>query len=160
MTVGAIVGLLVVVIPMLPVLNNWAQLISLGVFIGGIYYGMKRFRDGQDDYIGYGKLFITGMQIAFFASIILAFITYVTAKVIDPSLMDIYLETIEKTLQSSKMPPGIIDNNMQEMRNMISPVFLAFATIFSYTLVGIFIASICGLVLKNPGHTGKPQGQI
>ncbi len=156
MTVGAVTAVLMLVIPMLPGLNRLAQLISLAVFAGGIYYGMKQFRIVTGGSISYMKAFVVGIQIAFYTSVVLAFITYMMAKIIDPSIIDTYLNAIEQTLQSMNMPSGIADTHMQQMRELISPGFLAFATIFSYCLVGVVIASICGLFFKNTGQPNYP----
>jgi hypothetical protein len=98
----------------------------------------------------YGQLFWTGLQTAFFTSIIMAFVVYVTAKVLNPSILTAYTEAIEKMLQASELPAEIAARTMEQARELISPVFLAFAVICTYTLLGAIAALICALILNKP----------
>ncbi|MDR1672044.1 MAG: DUF4199 domain-containing protein [Bacteroidales bacterium] len=150
MTVGAVAGILTPVIPALPILNQYAQIVSISVFVGGIYYGIRIFRDKSGINV-YGKLLAAGVKTAFFASVIIAFITYMTAK-LNPSVTDVYLQAV-----SQQLPPDLNETYMDMFRKIISPVFLAASTIVSYTLAGSLAALLCAVVAKNTSSSPKSQ---
>ncbi|MDR3094135.1 MAG: DUF4199 domain-containing protein [Bacteroidales bacterium] len=145
MSVGAVTGCLMLLSTILPL----AQVLGICVFTGGIYYGVRLFRNRSGEF-NYGQLFWTGLQTAFFTSVIMAFVVYVMAKVIEPSILTAYMEAIEKMLQASELPATIAEQTMQQARELISPVFLAFAVVFTYTLIGAIAALICSLILNKP----------
>lgn len=149
MTAGAVAGAMMVAVSLMPFLNQWGQLIQWIVFTGGIYYGMKRFREKCGGYVGYAKAANAGMQVAFFISFILAFFIYLMAKVVDPSIITAYLDATGQMLQAMNIPSGIIETNMQQMREMLSPVTLAFATLMAYSLAGGIIAFFCGFFVQH-----------
>ncbi len=124
------------------------QILSVLIFIGGIYYGMKHFRKEIGGYIDYFKAFVVGAQTAFFTSVILAFVFYMAAK-IEPQVIEVYLNTSEKMFQSWNLPSGVVENSMQQMREMLTPGVIAMACIMTYSLVGVFISLICAIFIKN-----------
>jgi uncharacterized protein involved in cysteine biosynthesis len=143
MTAGAVIGLLMVLIQV-------NLLINLLVFTGGIYYTVRLYRKKRAGDVVYSQLLTTGIQTAFFTSVILAFVIYLVAKVIDPSVMAVFVDMIEQTLRSSETPSEILSVSMEQIREQISPELLAVATIIQYTLIGSVIAAICGFILRNP----------
>ena len=71
---------------MLAVSSLGWQILGWLVFVGGIYYGMKRFRKEMYGSISYFKALNCGIQTAFFASVICAFFVYMSTTV-EPSLI-------------------------------------------------------------------------
>ncbi|GHT22467.1 hypothetical protein FACS189430_04280 [Bacteroidia bacterium] len=143
MSVGAATGCLMLLSSVLPL----AQLLGICVFTGGVYYGVRLFRNRSEAF-SYGQLFWAGLQTAFFTSVIMAFVVFVTAKVINPAILTAYVEAIEKMLHASELPTALAAQTMEQARELISPVFLAFAVVCTYTLLGAIAALICSLILN------------
>ncbi len=157
-TIGAITAFLMLIVPMLPGLNRMAQAVTWAVFIGGIYYGMKYFREKTGGQITYSKISKVGALVAFFASVIPAFVLYMTAK-LNPAIMDEFIAAANRVLQSTNMSAAEVDLGMKQMNEMMSPVFLAFSVILSYSLLGAIAACILGLFMKNAGQPDKQPYQ-
>ncbi|MDR1866449.1 MAG: DUF4199 domain-containing protein [Bacteroidales bacterium] len=145
MNVGAVTAALMLLVSFVPVLNQFG-LIGIFVFACGICYGIRMFRK-MSGVGSYGKLLATGIRTAFYASLILAFVMYVTVKAINPGIVDEYLKICEQVLQPS-MPPEMLSNYMEQCRKTFSPVFLAFGTLMLYTLTGTVAAAICAVWLR------------
>jgi hypothetical protein len=140
MTAGAVTGCLMLFSSRLP----FAQIINLCVFCGGIYYGIRIYRnDSKSNH--YGQLFWAGVQTAFFSSVIIAFAVYIVVKAVNPSILGTYLSVAEQLLNSSEIPKEMVSQTMERFRDILSPEFLSFAFIITYTLMGVFAASICAI---------------
>jgi hypothetical protein len=92
-----------------------------------------------------------GMKTAFFTSVIIAFITYVMAK-LDSSVMEIYLQAV-----SLQLSPEIGDTYTEMFREIVSPAFLAACVIISYTLAGSLAALLCAFIAQNAASSPKSQ---
>ena len=137
MTVGAITAVL-----MLLVFRSGIQILGWIVFVGGIYYGMNRFRKEIGGSITYFKALNCGIQTAFFASVICAFSVYLFAS-LEPTLFDKTLDAVEQQLKTYDMPSALIENATQQMRSMLSPFVLGVLTIFMYSAAGCFAGLVC-----------------
>ena len=115
-TVGAITAALMLLVSMIPGSGLLGQLI----FAGGIYYGMKKIRKKSISAVSYAKISFAGIQVAFFASLIMAFVVYITVK-FEPSVMDTYLAAAEQMLRSAEISSAEIDRGIQQMRELMSP---------------------------------------
>jgi len=147
MTVGAVTGAL-----MLAVLAMGLQILGWLVFVGGIYYGMIRFRRETGGCISYLKALYAGVQTAFFTSVILAFAGYVSTT-LDASLIVAMLEMVEQRLLASGVPPRLADIAMQQWREIFSPAVFAVIIIFTYSTTGGFVGMLCALfAYKEPSR--------
>jgi len=142
MTIGAITAAL-----MLLVSATGLQILGWIAFTGGIYYGMKRFRKETGGYISYFKALLTGAQTAFFASIILAFVSYVSATM-EPSLIETSLNSIEQQLAAFGIPSELAEIAVQQWREILTPVVVAAISIFTYTAIGCMVALVCALFVS------------
>ena len=127
MTIGAITAVLMLLVSAI----GW-QILGWIAFTGGIYYGMKRFRKETGGYISYFKALLTGAQTAFFASFILAFVSYVAATM-EPSLIDTSLSNMEQQLISFGITSELAEIAVKQWREILSPIVVA-AVPFSCTL--------------------------
>jgi hypothetical protein len=143
MTVGAVTAAL-----MLVVLTFGLQILGWIVFAGGIYYGMKRFRKEAGGRIGYFGALNTGIQTAFFASLICAFFIYLSAT-LEPSLIDQMLDAAEQRLQTSGVSTVLIENATQQLRAALSPVVLAAVTVLMYSAIGCIVGAVCAIFMQN-----------
>jgi len=147
MTVGAVIAAL-----MLAVSSFGWQILGWLVFVGGIYYGMKRFRKEMGGSISYFKALNCGIQTAFFASVICAFFVYMSTTV-EPSLIAKMLDAAEQQLKTYNMPSALIENTTQQMRATLSPFVLGVLTIFMYSATGCIAGVVCAFFAQN----GQPQ---
>jgi hypothetical protein len=143
MTIGAIIAAL-----MLVVFAIGLQIIGWLVFVGGIYYSMKRFRTETGGYISYFKALFTGIQTAFFASLILAFAGYLTTTM-EPALIDTTLNVMEQQLKVSSVPSGLAEMVMQQWREILSPTVVGVITIFMCSAMGCIVAIVCAFFIQN-----------
>ena len=142
MTMGAVIAALMLVVFTL----GW-QTLGWFVFIGGIYYGMCRFRKEKSGSISYSTALYAGMQTAFFTSVILAFTGYVTTT-LNPSLIVAMLDAMEQQLLASGFPSELMETAMQQWRKIFSPLVFAIIIIFTYTSIGVFVSIICALFVR------------
>jgi hypothetical protein len=140
MTAGAITGCLMLFSSMLP----FAQVINLCVFCGGIYYGIRIYRNNSKSN-HYGLLFWAGVRTAFFSSVIIAFAVYVMAKAVNPSVLEAYLTAAEQMLTSSELPKPTVSLTMERFRDIFTPEFLSLIVVMTYTFIGVLAALICAL---------------
>ena len=143
MTIGAVSAA-----SMLMVFAVGLQILGWIVFVGGVYFGMKRYRKETGDSISYFKALNAGIQTAFFASVILAFVSYVSSTM-DPSLIDATLDSMEQQLKLSNVPSGLAEMVVQQWRETLSPVILAVATIFMCSAIGCLISVVCAFFIQN-----------
>ena len=146
MTVGAFTAALMLVVSAF----GW-QIVGWLVFLGGIYWGMKRFKNERGGIITWFRVWNAGIQTAFFASIILAFVGYMTTK-LEPSLIAEMLDTVELQLKSSGIPEGLTEMAMQQWREILSPVVFGVIIIFMYSAMGCLASIIYAFFV----HTAKP----
>jgi hypothetical protein len=147
MTAGAVVALL-----MLAVFAMGWQIMGWMIFAGGVYCGMKRFCREAGGSVGYFRALFAGVQTAFFASLILAFVGYVTARM-EPSVIDATLDAMERQLKESGAPSGLADAVMQQWREILSPVVLAVITVVMCSAAGSVTAAACAFFVGN----GRPR---
>jgi len=142
MTVGAAVaGIMLIVSALGLPLLGWL------VFIGGIYYGMWIFRKTLGGVVSYIRALNVGFQTAFFASLILAFFAYLSTTM-DSSLIPSILNAAEEQLKTSKIPSELVDNVVQQWREILSPVIFAGIMIFMYSATGGFVSIILAIFVR------------
>ena len=148
MNIGAVVAgvMLILGILNMPILG-WL------VFIAGIYFGMRTFRRVLGGIIIYSKALNIGFLTAFFASLILAFFTYMSTT-LDSSLIPAILDAMEKQMNTSGFPSGLIEVMMQQWHEILSPVVLAILTVLMYSAIGGIVGVILAFFVKNakPGE--------
>ncbi|MDR1155409.1 MAG: DUF4199 domain-containing protein [Bacteroidales bacterium] len=143
MTTGAVIAAL-----MLAVFATGLQIIGWLVFAGGIYYSMKRFRAETGGYISYFMALSTGIQTAFFASLILAFASYLTSTM-EPALIDTALDAMEQQFKASSVPSGLAEMMMQQWRKILSPTVVGVITVFICSAMGCIVAIVCAFFIRN-----------
>ena len=151
MTIGAITAALMLVVSAVGL-----QFIGWLVFVGGIYYGMKRFKKELGGIIVYFSALNAGFQTAFFASIILAFVVYVTTT-LEPSLIAEMLDSMEQQLKTSGVSSGLVEIAVKQWNEILSPLVFAVITIFGYSLTGGLASLVCAFFVRNakPGEFVK-----
>ena len=141
MTVGAYCAALMLVISSL----GW-QILGWCVFVGGIYWGMKRFKNEMEGTIAWFGAWNAGFQTAFFASLILAFVSYMTTK-LEPSLMVTMLDAVEQQMSTMELPSGLAEKAILQWREILTPTTFAAITIFMYSAIGCFASIIYAFII-------------
>lgn len=147
MTCGAVVAALMLV----GFATGWG-LIGWMFFVGGIYYGMKRFRNEAGGNINYVKALYTGTQTAFFTSLILAFAGYVTTT-LDPTIIPAILDMMAQRLRAASVPQAIAEAVVQQWREILSPLVISMLGVCAYTIAGFVIAAVAAAFVQNSNET-------
>ena len=147
MTIGAFTAALMLIVSTF----GW-QMVGWLIFLGGVYWGMKRFRNELGGMITWFRAMNAGLQTAFFASFIIAFVGYMTTK-LEPSLINEMLDTVELQLKAYSLPEGLAESVMQQWRELLSPMVFALIIIFMYSAIGCIASIIYALFV----YTAKPE---
>jgi len=148
MTVGAATAALMLVVSLV----GW-QIAGWIVFVGGIFYGMRIYKRVLGGIIVYSKSLNVGCQTAFFASLIMAFVGYVSTT-FEPSLITSMLDVAEQQMKTSGFPEGLVDAAVQQWRGILTPMVFGVMIIFMYSTVGCFASIILAFFVRNakPGE--------
>ena len=143
MVVGAIMAAVMLIFGAFNV-----QIMMWLVFAGGIYFGMRTYRKVLGGVINYSNALNVGFQSAFFASLILAFFTFMNTS-INPSLITEFIDAAEVQLKTSGLPSILVENTMQQWREILTPTIFGVIIIFSYSAAGGLISIVLALLVKN-----------
>ncbi|MFA6922985.1 MAG: DUF4199 domain-containing protein [Bacteroidales bacterium] len=157
MTFGAIMGLALIVISLIMYLTNqieksWlSNTFTFIVLIVGITLSSKYHRDNSlNGFISYGQSLSCGVLTGFFASILIAFYTFILFKFIDPSLIDqITNMAREKILERY---PNFTDEQVETAlsmtRKFTNPAVMFFMTIIGTTFYAFLVSLIVSIFIK------------
>ena len=156
MTYGLILGIVLVVFSlityMLGVIKppTWVTIINIVIMIGGVYYGIKKYRDEDlGGEITYGKAVGYGILICVFAAVINSIYTLLLVTVIDTEYMNKILsmqeeEMINKGIYTEEQ----IELGMEYARKFTSPLIMTISGLFSGAFFGAIISLILAIFLK------------
>ncbi len=157
MTSGAILGagmILFSFVMYIAGLNdgNSLNMLSYVILIGGIMYGVKQVRDKvQNGFISYGRAVGSGTLVTVFASIILAFYSFVLMKYVDNSIIAKSIELAQQKWSEGGMSDDQVESMTKVVEPFMTPGLMAFGTVFSLTFLGVIISLIVGAFMKkNP----------
>jgi hypothetical protein len=153
---GAILGFILILYSLALYLlglneSNAGQWFSYAIIAAVLYVATKAKRDAQSDVLSYGEGLGTGTGVAFFASIIVAFYTYVFFHFIDPDMLEQLILRAEDQLYEQGMASDQIEMAMTYTRKFMQPGPMAMMVVLSYTFVGFIVALITSAILKKEG---------
>lgn len=132
--------------------SSVAQWVSYGFIAAGIFLATKAKRDGElNGVMTYGQGLGTGVGVAFFASILVAFYTYVFFGFVDPDMLEEMILRTEDQMYNQGMPDEQVEMAMEMTRKFMMPGPMAAMVVFSYTFVGFIISLITSAILKKEG---------
>jgi len=143
MTVGALAAGIMLLISVFNL-----QILSWIIFIGGICLGMRSYKNVLGGIIAYSQALNVGFQTAFFASLILAFFAFMNTTM-NSSLIVEFLDAAEEQLKTSGMPTIMVENAMQNWREILTPTIFGLIIIFTYSAAGGFLSLILAFLFKN-----------
>lgn len=131
------------------------SLISIIVTIGGIVFSGIHFRKNYlNNYISYGKALHFSILLVFYASTIMAFVSFIYYQWIDKSYLIKAFENSQEVMlqlmQKFNVEQSEIDQMMEQLEKQPAPTPLSSALnqIFSSTLMGAIVALITSFAVK------------
>ena len=123
--------------------------ISYAIVIAGIAWSMKTYKENnQEAGVTYGRALGLGTLQSLYASLILAFFTFVLFKLVDKTLIDKFLAFLEEQLLKSGTNENQIDTVMTMYRKVMTPLVYSLAQIFSVTFYGFIFSLILAIFFK------------
>lgn len=127
---------------------QWLSYLVIGALV---YFGTKAKRESLGGSLSYGQGLGTGVGIAFFASILVAFYTYVFFHFIDPGMLEELVLRAEDQMYDQGLPEDQIELAMGMTKKFMQPGPMAAMVVFSYTFVGFLLSLITSAILKKEG---------
>jgi hypothetical protein len=129
--------------------SNYSGYISYAIVIGGIALSMRAYRDNNAEAgVTYGRALGLGTLQSLFASLILAFFTFVLFKLVDKTLMDKLFAFTEEQLMHSGISEKQIDTMMSMSRKFTTPLTYSLGQIFTLTFMGFIFSLILAIFFK------------
>lgn len=124
------------------------QWLSYAVLAGGIFMGTKALREENNGFISYTKALGAGTAVAFFASIIIAFYTFVFFHFIDPAMAEQLVNRAEMELVDKGMSESEIEMSMKYVKSFMTPHMMAIMVVLTYTFFGFIFSLITSAILR------------
>jgi len=159
MNFGAIAGLAIIIVTVLFYFLNLEQnyvisFIIYAVLIGVIITGTRYLRDKiLFGHITYGRALGSGTSISLFASVIVAFYTFMFLKFIDTGAIEKMFSLMEDNMYQQGMPEEQIDMAMEMSRKFTTPFTIALGTVFSYVFWGFLFSLITSIFIKKKSNS-------
>ena len=123
--------------------------ISYGIIIACCALVMKTYRDNREKGgVSYGTALGLGTLQSLFASLILAFFTFVLLKLVDKTLIDKFLSFMEEQLLRSGVSESQADTMMVMYRKVMTPLTYSLAQILSVTFMGFIFSLILAIFFQ------------
>lgn len=120
------------------------------IILIGIIFGVINYKKTCNLNLNYGKAFSTGLMISVFASLILAFYTYIFYKFIDPDAIDKIIKMAEQNIiLNKKIPKEQVAISIQMMKKMTTVNMVSLLTIPSVSINGLLMSLIAAIFLKS-----------
>jgi hypothetical protein len=129
--------------------SNYSGYISYVILIAGITLAMRAYKENNSEAgFTYGRALGLGTLQTLFASVILAFFTFVLFKLIDKTLIDKLFSSMEEQLLSRGTAEGQIETIISFYRKFTTPLTFSLGQIFSITFIGFIFSLILAIFFK------------
>ena len=123
--------------------------ISWAIIIAGIALAMRTYRDNNTEAgVTYGRALRLGTLQSLFASLILAFFTFVLFQLVDKTLIDKFFSFMEGQLLSKGTPENQIDAIMSFYKKIMTPLSFSLGQILTVTFMGFIFSLILAIFFK------------
>ena len=158
MNYGAYLGLALIVISFIVYILGLEEqksiipsLLNNFLMIGSIVYSVTIYRDNfNNGFISYGQSLKLGTSVVFFASVILAFYTFIFVTFINPEYLENILKVAEQEILNSD--PEISDENLDMAlsmtQKMLQPQWMITLSVLGGTFMGFFYSLIISFFVK------------
>ncbi len=127
------------------------SLLNHVIMIFGITYSILQFRDiYSEGYINYSSSLKLGVSVAFFASVILTFYSYIFINFIHTEYIDEMIAFTEQTIlaEDPEIADEILDTNLSMIRTMLEPQWFLPLGILGSTFMGVIYSLIISFFVK------------
>jgi hypothetical protein len=133
--------------------EGWFQYL---IAIAGIIMATGTFRKKLPEKapFSYGNALGFGVSVMLFSSIVVAVYTYVMYQFISPELMDKLLIETEEAYLKSGLSEDMVEQQVNLLKNFMSPGLLAFSQIFNWVFTGLIISLITSIFLMKKSQGG------
>lgn len=129
--------------------SNYCAYISYAILIGGIALAMRTYKENNSEAgVTYGRALGLGTLQSLFASVILAFFTFVLFKLVDNTLIDKFLSSMEEQLLSRGTPENQINAVISMYRKVMTPLTYSLGQILGITFMGFLFSLILAIFFK------------
>ncbi len=124
--------------------------VSWLVYIGGIIWGQKVYRDDHSDgLISYGKSFSVGFTVGFFAAILVSVYSFVFMKFFDPGIIAQILETQEQTMiEAGDLSSEQIEQALSMTAKFTTPLMVSVMALVVSTIAVAIISLVTSIFMK------------
>jgi hypothetical protein len=129
--------------------SNFSAYLSYAIIIGGLSLALWSFREflGEQG-LTYGRSLGFGTLISLFASLIVAFYTFVLFRIVDPGLIDKLLIFMEENLIKAGTAENQVDTMINLYKKVLSPLIYSIGQIFSLTILGFIFSLILSIFFR------------
>ena len=125
--------------------------ISFAIMIGGIAWSMKTYKESSsEEGVTYGRALGLGTLQSLFASLILAFFSFVLFKLVDKTLIDKLFAFTEEQYLRSGISESQIEAMMAMSRKVTTPLTYSLGQILTFTFMGFLFSLILAIFFKKP----------
>ena len=127
------------------------SLLNNFLIIGAIAYSVTMYRDNfNNSFISYSQSLKIGTSVVFFASVILAFYTYIFVTFINPEYLENIIKIAEQEILNSD--PEISDEDLDlalsMTQKMLQPQWMSTLSVLGGTFMGFFYSLIISFFVK------------
>jgi len=163
MTSGAILGVALVIYAIILYMLNLSFNKVLGygnylILIGGVFFGIKVFRDQvQKGEITFGQALGVGVLTVVFASVIVAFFTYIQLTFIDSGILAKGMEIAKNQMIDKGLNDEQIEKAMSITQKFMTPLITSIFLIFVYAFWGTIFSLIAAAFMKKEPSINPEQ---
>ena len=119
------------------------------IIIGILAWAMWSFREYlREEGLSYSRALGFGTLLSLFASLIVAFYTFVLYKIIDPGLLDKFMAFLEENLLKAGRPENQIETMINMYKKVLTPLTFSIGQIFGLTFMGFIFSLIMAIFFK------------
>ena len=127
------------------------SLLNNFLIIGAIAYSVTMYRDSfNNGFVSYSQSLKIGTSVVFFASVILAFYTYIFVTFINPEYLENIIKIAEQEILNSD--PEISDEDLDlalsMTQKMLQPQWMSTLSVLGGTFMGFFYSLIISFFVK------------
>jgi ABC-type phosphate/phosphonate transport system permease subunit len=131
--------------------------LSYVIILAGIGFAMWTYAKlNTEEGMSYSRALGLGTLVSLFASILVAFFSFILYKYIEPTLIDKMLATMEEKLLAQGWKDEAIETMLGAQKKYMTPGIMSFAQIFSITFMGFIFSLVLAIFFKkepsNPFH--------
>lgn len=133
----------------------WASVLSIGIMVAVLIYGLKAFKAANGGFMSLGEALKTGLAISLIAGIVGALFNYIFVTMIEPEFVNKVLALTEAKMYEQN--PNLSEADAKMALDMteafMSPWLMSAFALIGSLFFGFIISLIAGLVMKQPRPT-------